>query len=96
MPAAWSLAIDFGTSNTTAAVETAGRIETVRLDAASDSMPSAVLKDGDALIVGRAAENRMRTSPADYEPAPKTLLGRSRAVLGGGVVDPIDLAAAVL
>ncbi|MEO8527510.1 MAG: Hsp70 family protein [Pseudolysinimonas sp.] len=96
MASTWLLAIDLGTSNTAAACLRGGRIESIRLDSLSESMPSSVFRDGSEIVVGRAAENRMRTSPGDFEPHPKLLLGRAGVMLGGELVDPIDLVASVL
>ena len=68
MASTWLLAIDLGTSNTAAACLRGGRVESIRLDSLSESMPSSVFREAGEIIVGRAAENRMRTSPGDFEP----------------------------
>ncbi|MCL2423655.1 MAG: hypothetical protein FWD11_07175, partial [Micrococcales bacterium] len=94
----WVLAVDFGTSNTGAAVRTAdGRVDKVQLGSGSDTMPSAVVMTGRAdpaggtqvvgqWRVGQAALNARRTAPGAFVGAPKTRLGQEPALFGD---DPV-------
>lgn len=77
-PAAWTLAIDFGTSNSAAAHSgaTTGRIETLSLTHTSNLMPSSVFVAGpQAISVGDAAINQAQQHPAGFVPSPKRLIG---------------------
>ena len=78
---AWSLAIDFGTSYTAAAVARDDRVEVLEIDG-GPRMPSLVLlgEDGE-LIVGRAAEQQAPLFPGRVERAPKRYLGVPRPLL---------------
>ncbi|MCL2667138.1 MAG: Hsp70 family protein [Micrococcales bacterium] len=97
MPVSWILAVDFGTTNTGAAIRFAdGRVEKVKLDPGSDTMPSAaVLTDGH-WRVGRAALNARWASPQTFVGSPKTRLGQETLVLGEALVDPAQVAAGVV
>ncbi|MCL2850531.1 MAG: Hsp70 family protein, partial [Micrococcales bacterium] len=103
--AGWVLAIDFGTSNTGAAIRfDDGRIDKVTLSSGSDTMPSAVVRtDGPANApgekqwrVGQAALNARRTNPSTFVGAPKTRLGQEAAVFGDDLVAPAQIVAPVL
>ncbi|MFE6871110.1 Hsp70 family protein [Kitasatospora sp. NPDC057692] len=95
----WSLAIDFGTCFTTAAVraEPAGAVAAVEIEN-SRYLPSLVcLDDGDRLLTGRAAVQLAAQRPERAEQHPKRALLRQAAVLlDGREVATVDLAAAVL
>ncbi|MCL2850535.1 MAG: Hsp70 family protein, partial [Micrococcales bacterium] len=97
MPVSWILAVDFGTTNTGAAIRFAdGRVEKVKLDPSSDTMPSAaVLTDGQ-WRVGRAALNARWTSPQTFVGSPKDRLGHEPLLLGDVLVDPAEVAAGVI
>ena len=96
MERGWILAIDFGTTNTSAAVASGGRVDVVEIDG-SARMPSAVFVDDHAnLIVGAAAESHLPLAPARAERTPKRRIGDSVLVLGGEAVRPVDAIAAVL
>lgn len=91
-----ALSIDFGTTNTAAAVSTDdGRITEVRLSSSSSLMPSAVFVDESEIVVGAAAVNLALSDPSAFEANPKSRLAETDLALGG-TRDPIDLAAAVL
>ncbi|MFC7595902.1 Hsp70 family protein [Terrabacter sp. GCM10028922] len=91
------LAIDFGTSNTCASIRRAdGAPTTLRLGYSTNAMPSAVLLRGDELLVGDDAARLAGLDPAAFERTPKRRLGPPSMLLGGAVVDPVDLVAAVL
>ncbi|TCP57365.1 Hsp70 protein [Tamaricihabitans halophyticus] len=93
------LAIDFGTSNTVAAVRTAPGAAPQLLQV--DGLPtlsSAVFlaKNGTELIAGREAERQSRLDPARYEPNPKRRIDDVEVLLGPTVIPVVDLIAAVL
>ncbi|MBC9820538.1 Hsp70 family protein [Terrabacter sp. MAHUQ-38] len=91
------LAIDFGTSNTCASIRRGdGAPTTLRLGYSTNAMPSAVLLRGDELLVGDDASRLAGLDPAAFERTPKRRLGPPSMLLGGTVVDPVDLVAAVL
>lgn len=93
----WTLAIDFGTSNTTASSRPdGGEPRPVRLSEDSDQMPSAVLVTGQGIRVGTEAVRAARLHPEGFEEAPKTRLGTDSVLLGGREIEVVDLVAAVL
>lgn len=92
------LAIDFGTSNTVAAVRTTpgtpGRLLTIE---GWPLLPSAVwLAPDQTLVVGREAERQARLDPSRYEPNPKQRIDDVEVLLGSTVVPVTELIAAVL
>ncbi|HEY3504962.1 MAG TPA: Hsp70 family protein, partial [Actinocatenispora sp.] len=91
-----TLAIDFGTSNTVAAVRRPdGRTGQVLFDG-SPVLPSAVYAESDGtLLVGRDALHAARLAPERFEPNPKQHVDDGTVLLGGDVAVP-DLFAAVL
>jgi actin-like ATPase involved in cell morphogenesis len=94
---AWSLAIDFGTSYTAAAVTRDERVEVLEIDG-GPRMPSLVLlgEDGE-LIVGRAAEQQAPLFPGRVERAPKRYLGVPRPLLIEGTpVRAVEAVARIL
>lgn len=91
------LAIDFGTSNTCASIRRGdGPPSTLRLGYSTNAMPSAVLLRGGELLVGDDASRLAGLDPGAFERTPKRRLGEPSMLLGGTVVDPVDLVAAVL
>ncbi|WP_422647133.1 Hsp70 family protein [Actinoalloteichus caeruleus] len=92
------LAVDFGTSNTVAAVR-ASPHERPRLLAVDgwQVLPSAVwlAPDGE-LVVGVDAQRQARLDPTRYEPTPKLRVDEVEVLLGDRVVPVVDLIAAVL
>ena len=94
----WTLAVDFGTSFTVAAVRVDGRPpETIEI-AGERRIPSIVLVDEDgAIYVGRVAEDLAASRPGRTLRAPKRRLGDpAPVVLGGRPYQVVDLVAALL
>ena len=91
------LAIDFGTSNTVAALSVDGQAQrTVTFDA-SPLLPSAVFVGADGQIsTGREALRQARLDPTRFEPNPKRRIDDGEVLLGDRVVPVVDLVAAVL
>ncbi|GAB3622789.1 hypothetical protein GCM10027418_08710 [Mariniluteicoccus endophyticus] len=96
--AEWVLGVDYGTSNTAAAVwvdgEAAPRV--VRLSDEAEQMPSAVLVDGPTTYVGQAAVRQSLDSPELFLANPKNHLGEGSWWFGERQVDVVDLVVAVL
>jgi molecular chaperone DnaK len=91
------LGIDFGTSNTVAALAAAGRAPRILSLDGAGWLPSAVFLDGDgSLVVGRDAERRARLAPERFEANPKRRIDDGAVLLGGAVVPVVDMVAAVL
>ncbi|MCL2468472.1 MAG: Hsp70 family protein [Micrococcales bacterium] len=80
------LAIDFGSVNTAAAWASEGRIEKVRLEPSSETMPSAVVWVDERWRVGQAALNARRANPQTFVATPKARLGYEPTLLGSGLV----------
>jgi len=94
----WSLAIDFGTSNTTAAMAADGGTPVVLEVENSCYLPSAVYAaEGGELLTGRAAVRQGVVFPDRVERAPKRALAKqTHVLLGGEPREVVDLVAAVL
>jgi Hsp70 protein len=95
----WLLAIDFGTTNTTAAVAAAdGSGATVLEIENSRYLPSVVYRDDTGqLITGKSAVRQAVTFPERAERVPKRALAAAgHVVLGEATVPVTDLVAAVL
>ncbi len=93
----WSLAVDFGTSNTAAAVQRVGeRPKPLRLDADGDQMPSAVLVRDHEITIGTAAVRAMRVYPSCFERSPKRLVGQRSVALGDAEIEIEEIVAKVL
>ncbi|MFC5137308.1 Hsp70 family protein [Actinomycetospora rhizophila] len=93
----WDLAIDFGTSFTTAATLVRGRTEVLEIDG-SKYVPSLVCLDDDGTILtGRDAVNEAAMAPDRTERVPKrALVASEQVLLGTRTVTTVDLVAAVL
>ncbi|MFB9906673.1 Hsp70 family protein [Allokutzneria oryzae] len=92
------LSVDFGTSNTVAAVRTAPGLPPRLLSVDGwPVLPSAVwlAPDGN-LVVGRDAERQARLDPSRYEPNPKRRIDDVEVLLGDRVIPVVELIAAVL
>lgn len=87
----WRLAIDFGTSNTAAAIDVNGAVRPIGLSDGGISMPSAVVLTPTGFRVGEEAINAQLRHPDGFERTPKALIGRGDVVLGGKIVSPEDL-----
>ncbi|QGU01399.1 Chaperone protein HscA [Corynebacterium kalinowskii] len=98
MTDAWHLAIDFGTSNTSAAHTSplSGAIETLALTHRSNLLPSAVYWAGDGIASGENALMQGRKDPANLMLSPKRYIDHDVVQLGGREVQELDLVAAVL
>ncbi|WP_392544421.1 Hsp70 family protein [Oryzobacter telluris] len=84
MTTPWTLAIDFGTTNTSATYTVdGGTPQRVRLSSNSDSMPSAVLVDTSGIRVGDSALHARRVRPQAFVEAPKALLGQGVTHVAG-------------
>ena len=94
----WTLAIDYGTSNTAAAVALDGGAPQALLVDGAPRLASTVVLDADGeLVVGRKAENLVAVRPEAVERAPKRRLGVVETViLGEQEVEVVECVAAVL
>jgi molecular chaperone DnaK len=94
----WTLAVDFGTSFTVAAVRSSQRSPEVIEIGGDRRVPSVVFVDDDATLrVGRAAEDLAASRPGRAVRAPKRRLGEpAPVVLGGKPYQVVDLVAALL
>ncbi|HVX42314.1 MAG TPA: Hsp70 family protein [Mycobacteriales bacterium] len=91
------LAVDFGTSNTVAALSIDGAAARLVSIDGSPLVPSAVfLADDGRLAVGRDAERQARIDPSRYEPNPKRRIDEGEVLLGQTVVPVGRLVSAVL
>lgn len=71
----WSLAVDLGTTNTTAAVRFGdGSPTELRLGRTGSGLPSAVFLSGASVYVGEAAWDHAKDDPVAFYPSPKRLL----------------------
>ncbi|HEV2343855.1 MAG TPA: hsp70 family protein [Actinocrinis sp.] len=78
------LAIDFGTSTSSAAVVADDEVQQIREPwSGSPSWPSAVYLDGDTLLVGTPAERHKRVSPLNYRAQFKRDLDRQPGIVLG-------------
>jgi actin-like ATPase involved in cell morphogenesis len=93
----WKLAIDFGTSFTSAAAWSASRVDPIEIGG-ERRIPSVVyVGDDGALLVGRAADNMAAARPERALREPKRLLGEpTPVVLGGQPIPVVDIVAAIL
>ena len=91
------LAIDFGTSNTVAALRVDGAAPRLLSVDGRPVLPSAVwLSPDGTLVVGRDAERQARLDPSRFEPNPKRRIDEVDVLLGDTVVPVVELIAAVL
>jgi serine/threonine protein kinase/actin-like ATPase involved in cell morphogenesis len=91
----WVLSIDFGTTNTAAAISDGERIELVEIDGAP-RIPSVVLAaDSGGLVVGAAAERQLALTPERAERTPKRRIGEATMLLGSRAVRPVDAVGAI-
>lgn len=100
---AWSLAVDFGTSNTAAAeAYPDGGTRTLPLTHQGNLMSSAVFvrsvppRSASDVLVGDAALNAADSDPTAFVPSPKRLVGMPTVAVHGTAVQPAHLVAAVL
>jgi hypothetical protein len=94
---AWGLAIDFGTTATSAAMcAVEGQISRLAMPDGAVAIPSSVFADGDVLLVGDEADNQAHYRLDCYEPTPKRRVGQDRVLLGDNEFEPSQLIGAVL
>ncbi|GIF96643.1 hsp70 family protein [Catellatospora citrea] len=92
----WTLAIDFGTSSTSAAVDDGTAVDLIEVDS-SRYLPSAVYVGEEGMAVGRSALSKAAVNPERAVLLPKRALAAQEHVrLGGQSVATVDLVAAVL
>ena len=85
----WALAIDFGTSYTSAALAAADGVDLIDLHG-DRRVPSLVYLDEDGrLLVGVLAANQSAGAPDRVERTPKARVGRSPILLLGGQAVPV-------
>jgi molecular chaperone DnaK (HSP70) len=84
----WTLAVDFGTTYTTAACLTNGTTQLLTIGT-DTRVPSCVLllppddaANGDRFVAGRAAEHQAALYPGSFEPTPKRVVGQDSILLG--------------
>jgi molecular chaperone DnaK (HSP70) len=96
----WMLAVDFGTTNTAAAICPVGapeRATPVALSSAATAMPSAVLVTKEGLVTGDSAVHGWAVAPpGSFEPTPKRRVGEGEVLLGGRQWGVDELVGAVL
>ena len=95
----WILAIDFGTSNTTAAMASGDGSEATVLEVENSRyLPSVVFRDDQGqILTGRSAAQRAVVAPERAERVPKrALVAGDQVILGGSPVPVTELVAAVL
>jgi len=94
----WVLAVDFGTSNTTAAFADDGGVPQLLQVENSQYLPSVVVADGEGnLLTGKAASRQAMVYPERTERVPKrALVAGGEVVLGGRPFAVEALAGAVL
>ena len=90
------LAIDFGTSNTVAALAADGQAPRTVTFGPSSLLPSAVYAGPDGITVGREAQRQARLDPSRFEPNPKRRIDDGEVLLGDQVIPVVELIAAVL
>ncbi len=92
----WTIAIDFGTTATVAAVDDEDGVRVLEIDGAR-AIPSTVAWVGDGLVVGAEAERRRRFDPAVAAVHPKRSLGRrARLPIGPQGIPTTEAVAALL
>ena len=92
-----TLSVDFGTSNSVAALSRDDERVRMLLFDGSPALPSAVFLDpSGVLLVGRDAVHSARMAPERYEPNPKRRIDDQTVLLGDSVLPVVELIAAVL
>jgi len=94
----WYLAIDFGTTNTCAAIVSEhGSVAVGFGSAHATRMPSGVFSGPDgSLLVGFEAQRQAALRPDRYDPAPKRSVGQATMLLGEREIPVVEVVAAVL
>ncbi len=94
----WYLAVDFGTTNTCAAIVSEhGSVAVGFGPEHATRMPSGVFAEDDgSLLVGLEAQRQAAVRPDRYDPAPKRSVGQATMLLGGREIPVVEVVAAVL
>ncbi len=96
-PATWSLAIDFGTTASVAAVDDGMQVRLATFGASTRLASGVFVDDDGALVAGTVAASRGGAAPGRYIRTPKRHVGRDReVVVSGQTIEVADLVAAVL
>jgi actin-like ATPase involved in cell morphogenesis len=97
LPSGYRLAVDFGTSNTTAVVRGLDRTTRPLYFDGSPILPSAVYASVDGnLVTGQDALHLALRQPECFEPYPKQHMAEGSVLLGHREVEVVDLVAAIL
>src|SRR3954471_23367445 len=98
---AWALAVDYGTTNTVAAVGDATGARTLTFEGQT-TLPSAVLlhdggpRSGESWLVGHRAVNMAQLQIERFEGTPKRWISTGTVFLAGRAIPVVDAVAAVL
>jgi tRNA A-37 threonylcarbamoyl transferase component Bud32 len=92
----WVLAIDFGTTATSAALKDGDRVEVVEIGGAARISSAVLATDSGDLVVGDAAETQSALAADRVERTPKRRLGDEVMLLGSRPVRPVEAVAAIL
>ncbi|MBA3745717.1 hypothetical protein [Sporichthya sp.] len=95
-PADWTLAIDFGSTTSVAAIRAGEHAELVEVDGATSMSSGVFLDPAIGLLAGAPAAQRAAQSPQFFEPAPRRRLQEEKVTLGGFDMPATEVAAAVL
>lgn len=91
------VAVDFGTSNTCAAMSVGGAAPQVVVVDGAPLMPSAVYAGPEGgLFVGQEAQRQAAIDPSRYEPHPKRCLDEGELLLGDQALPVVEVVRAVL
>lgn len=91
----YTLAVDYGTSNTVALLRWPdGRVRPLLFDGSPLLSSAVYAEDGGHLLVGRDAIHGARREPARFEPNPKRCIDYFDVLLGGRTLAVTDLVAA--
>ncbi|MDT9595043.1 Hsp70 family protein [Nocardioides zeae] len=92
----WTLSVDYGTTNTTAAIRHDGRPPAAVTLGEEQTMPSAALLTSGGIQVGEAALRGRRSAPEFFVASPKLLLGQDSVLLGDDETEVTALVARTL
>ncbi len=92
----YRLGVDLGTTFTSAAISQGAGFEPLSLSHRSHSIPSVVAVDGDAVIVGEAAEAKIASDPTVGVREPKRRFGDATPIVIGGAAYEAHLLMAAL
>jgi molecular chaperone DnaK (HSP70) len=95
-PPGWTLAIDFGTTTSVAALRAGEETALVEVDGATSMSSGVFLDPAVGLLAGAEATERAAQAPVFFEPAPRRRLQEDKVSLGGFDMPATEVAAAVL